>query len=302
MLEQSEKSYGIVLAGGGAKGAYQIGALKALREMGILDRIHSVSGVSIGSVNMTFLASNSLEKAEKAWKNIEVMDFIELDGNGFDILKEGDGIFTREGLKKILHNNINLDDISKAPIDYYLNVCTKTADSSIVPLYVKLNGKDSDTIMNYIMASSAIPIVYDNVCVEGRMCFDGGLKDNTPIKPLYEAGASDIIVISNDSNYKVEGNWTNAKIYPIVPSHSLELDAVIGTGDLSRANAHYRLMLGYLDTKAIMGAFIKGSAVPNLAGNHNIALQEQKKVTLCQSVNNNMEGLARILGSNDFLN
>ena len=55
------KPYGLVLAGGGAKGAYQIGAWKAMREMGVT--FNAVAGVSIGSINGALIVADEYEKA-----------------------------------------------------------------------------------------------------------------------------------------------------------------------------------------------------------------------------------------------
>lgn len=61
---------GICLSGGGARGAYQIGALKALEELGILQKASAFSGASIGAVNVTFAAIGSLDLAMDIWFNV----------------------------------------------------------------------------------------------------------------------------------------------------------------------------------------------------------------------------------------
>ena len=63
-------SYGLVLAGGGAKGAYQIGAWKALKEMGI--NFSAIVGTSIGSINGALIAADDYEKAREMWLNISI--------------------------------------------------------------------------------------------------------------------------------------------------------------------------------------------------------------------------------------
>ena len=60
--------YGIVLEGGGARGAYQIGAWKALKEAGI--EIKGAAGTSVGALNGALICMDDLEKAEKIWENI----------------------------------------------------------------------------------------------------------------------------------------------------------------------------------------------------------------------------------------
>ena len=60
--------FGLVLEGGGAKGSYQIGACKALLEMGV--EIGAVAGTSIGALNGAMIVQGELEKAYELWYNI----------------------------------------------------------------------------------------------------------------------------------------------------------------------------------------------------------------------------------------
>ena len=71
------KTYGLALEGGGAKGAYQIGAWKALREAGI--RFSAVSGTSVGALNGAMIVMDDLEKAENVWNNIHFSQVMDVD-------------------------------------------------------------------------------------------------------------------------------------------------------------------------------------------------------------------------------
>ena len=62
------KEYGLVLDGGGARGAYQIGAWKALREAGV--KIEAVAGTSVGALNGALIRMGDDYKAEKIWRVI----------------------------------------------------------------------------------------------------------------------------------------------------------------------------------------------------------------------------------------
>ena len=66
--------YGLVLAGGGARGAYQIGVMRAIRELGI--EISAVCGTSIGAINGALFAQGSYEKACEMWRDIRLENII----------------------------------------------------------------------------------------------------------------------------------------------------------------------------------------------------------------------------------
>ena len=75
-IDQS-KEYGVVLEGGGARGAYQIGAWKALKEAGV--RIKGISGASVGALNGALMCMDDLEKAEYIWENITYSKVMDVD-------------------------------------------------------------------------------------------------------------------------------------------------------------------------------------------------------------------------------
>ena len=64
----------LVLGGGGAKGAYEIGAIAALNELGI--QAGSVYGVSVGALNAAMYAQGDLERAEALWASIRLSDLV----------------------------------------------------------------------------------------------------------------------------------------------------------------------------------------------------------------------------------
>ena len=149
-----------------------------------------------------------------------------------------------------------------------------------------------EKIEQYLLATSAIPIVYDSVNIDGILYFDGGLVDNTPIAPVYAEGMKNIIVISNNNYYSTEKyNFPGASIVDIVPSSSLDMDTLIGTADLDVNHAHYRLKLGYYDAKAILEACLEGRPVPDLSGNHLLAMREMRMKQLDTNTKDNFNKL-----------
>ena len=73
------KEYGLVLEGGGAKGAYQIGAWKALKEAGV--KIRGVAGTSVGALNGALVCMGDVERAENLWKDISNSMVMDEDAN-----------------------------------------------------------------------------------------------------------------------------------------------------------------------------------------------------------------------------
>ena len=70
---------GIVLCGGGTKGAYEIGVWKSLKDKGIFDKITGFSGASIGAFNSAFMVDGDIDKAVGVWKGFNVFDFVNLN-------------------------------------------------------------------------------------------------------------------------------------------------------------------------------------------------------------------------------
>ena len=95
----TSKTYAIALEGGGAKGAYEIGAWKALEEAGI--KYNAVSGTSVGALNGALMAMRDLPRAEAAWNDMRLSKVIELD-------KEGE-----EDLHKAMNGELELGDIQE---------------------------------------------------------------------------------------------------------------------------------------------------------------------------------------------
>src|SRR5688572_15216559 len=72
---------GLVLVGGGAKGAYQIGCCQALRNAG-LSQFHALSGTSVGAMNAVLIASGNLDKAKALWQETRLRQVLGIDPHG----------------------------------------------------------------------------------------------------------------------------------------------------------------------------------------------------------------------------
>ena len=61
---------GLVFAGGGGKGAYEVGVWRALRELGLEPSVAAVSGTSVGALNAALFATGNLERAQAVWREL----------------------------------------------------------------------------------------------------------------------------------------------------------------------------------------------------------------------------------------
>ena len=107
--------YGLVLAGGGVRGAYQIGVWKALKELKI--KVSAVSGVSIGAVNGALFVQGSKTKAERLWNKIAIDDIILLPKE----MENDENLFKVKNLMKIAKEIYSNNGLDMSPLENLLN-------------------------------------------------------------------------------------------------------------------------------------------------------------------------------------
>jgi len=234
---------GLVLGGGGAKGAYQAGVLKALKEANILSYVTHVSANSIGSINALMVVDEDIEACEQIWRTISKKDALKLKSKS-----EKGGIFSRNGLIKILEENVNFEHISQAERQLYITAYNK--DKQKIEFFLA-NGKSKQDILSYVLASSAIPYVYAPVKI-GDYYYSDGFKENVPVRVLKNAGCDVIIIIGLRPEYhpspeELEG----ISVIDFTPPYQLgnnRFDAL----DFKLKNIEFRIKNGYLTAKKIL--------------------------------------------------
>ncbi len=238
-----KKEWGLVLSGGGGKGAYQIGVLKALDELGIYNDIKMLSGSSVGALNSALFLMDDTARADKIWRSISPEQFIEAD---MDMIDGKEGLVSREGLLRIIDKELDLNRISADPRTTYVTL--SQYDSSVPAVkYFMLNAGSPERIRKLLLASSAMPIIYEPVEIDGHIYKDGGVTDNTPIRPLYIEGIRHFIVVGLFTDCVIEeGSFPGAEFVLIKPEKSLG-GLLSGSLDYSSEVAAKRIELGYLD-------------------------------------------------------
>lgn len=256
-----KRNVALVLGGGGGKGAYQIGAWQAIREYGIEKDIGAVAGTSVGALNGVLFLQGNLETANKVWSMVDNDKILHLNTSGhIRALKKfklgrilTDGVFSNQGLLDLLETFVDIEKISQAVIPAFATCCPVPGFSIKnlalpKPTYFQLNGLSREQIISVLLASSAIPFVFDAVEINGTSYVDGGLADNVPIQPLYEQGFRKFIVVNLDMYQRLpREKYRDADIIEIMPDHSRS-ETITGILDFSPEAISSHVQAGYRDS------------------------------------------------------
>ena len=240
---------GLVLAGGGGKGSYEIGVWKYLHEIGLDSQISVISGTSVGGLNAFLIGYGDYDLAERLWLTEVENRILDTESQSH----KNDAIFSREGLLQIIDENIRFDRIQEMPKIYVTCYNSKKKQAN----YIKLNGLKDTEIKHFLLATSAIPIVFQKESINGNAYYDGGLMDNLPLRPLISEGCTHALIISLDKDDKNDYSGYDIKSVVIRPSCNLG-SFVKGVLDFSSERTQIRIQLGYNDCKNIYNLQIKG--------------------------------------------
>ncbi|MBN2545117.1 MAG: patatin-like phospholipase family protein [Spirochaetes bacterium] len=255
--------YALVLGGGGANGAYQIGAWKALRELKI--EFNAIIGNSVGALNAGFIAMNKFNDAEKIWENLTIDKIVKIPEDLFkkgklrikfskvSIFKKLELLFKNKGLdteplKQMIESNMDEKKIRKSGIDF--GIITYQLND-FKPLELFLDDIKEGKLADYLIASSSIPVIFKSTELDGKKLIDGGIHDNIPFNLAKERGYKNIIVIDISGlgvtkKPNIEGTNT------IYIKNSMELGNII---DFDPDKLKKYIKMGYLDTLKIFNRF-----------------------------------------------
>ena len=240
---------GLVLAGGGGKGAYQIGVWKYLREIGIDSRIAVVSGTSVGGLNGFLIANGDFDVAVQIWTKEIATEILDVVSTSY---KKG-ALFSRQGLLDIIERHIDFSTVKSFDKTLYVT-CTNINSSKAE--YIKLNGLSKSKIEKYLLATSAIPGIFENERIKMRSYCDGGLYDNVPIKPLIEENCTHAIIVNLNSNSQRSFSEYGIKSVVIKPSSSLG-NFLTGTLNFLPVNAKAGIEMGYNDCRKLYASMLE---------------------------------------------
>lgn len=258
------KEYGIVLEGGGAKGSYQIGVWRALREAGL--RIRGIAGASVGALNGAMMCMDDMEKAEYIWENISyskvmavedgVMENLvkgnlksltiqEILGQVTDFLKNRG--FDATPLRQMIGEIVDEDKLRSSDRELYVTTYSLT-DRKLLELNIR--DIPEGMIADILLACAYFP-AFRVEKVRGKTFVDGAGWNNVPVDVLLDHGYKDIIVVRiYGLGYDTERTLEipdDVALFHIAPRKDLG-----GILEFDRKRSRKNMKMGYFDAKRFL--------------------------------------------------
>jgi NTE family protein len=255
----SSSKYGLVLSGGGGKGAYEVGVWKAMQEYGLAQKIRAVSGTSVGGLNSALFSLQDYDQLEELWLTKVP-----------DKLTQDDALISQAGLTNIIES-LPLTDLQSMVFPqvyvtavrnrFILAKLIKSKPGQYATRFNLNSESDVDQIKKKLLATSAFPIVCPSVkLADGYEYSDGGNEavggDNTPIDPIAdnhpEINNIFIVYLAHEPGRKIkEIDYDTKTLVQIVPS--IELGGILdGTTNFTSSRIKLLINYGYEDTVRVL--------------------------------------------------
>lgn len=167
---------GLVLSGGGARGIAHIGVIKAIEELQI--KIDAISGVSAGAIFGALYASGlTVDEMFAVAQHADLFDLM-------DFRFGKPGLFKADAIRKTVEKNLKAKTFSELKIP--LTVAATDFGNAQIAYFT------SGSLVDAVVASSTIPVIFQPEIINGNMYVDGGLLNNFPVEPLLNS--CDVII------------------------------------------------------------------------------------------------------------
>lgn len=232
--------FGLVLAGGGARGAYEAGVMRYIftelaPKLRVPVNMQVVCGTSAGALNAGFLAGvgsapGGAIALSRIWQQLEVEQVFTI--TTFDLLRsprllwqvsaEGDkggSLLDARPLHALVRRHLPADQIRQRVAEGLLRAlviaATEVATGRCVlfmdhdsrhelgPISLHEELRRTAISAEHVLASAAIPFLFSPVSIDGRYFLDGGLRQNTPLSPALMLGADRVLVVSVNPPFEV---------------------------------------------------------------------------------------------------
>jgi NTE family protein len=202
MVTVANPKIAIILSGGGAKGSFQAGALDRLIKEKNLKNVVAVAGVSVGALNALMTATGQIEPMVHLWKKLNSDMVYKERGvvraagsfllHKIGIGKAPFGYYDNSPLRKLIAENTKGKRFQTA---FYCGVVNahNLQYTEFSRSYMHLVG---DTVIDYVLASTSIPVVFDTVKINNEHYMDGGVRFVSPIGKVLSHEQDEVYIIS----------------------------------------------------------------------------------------------------------
>jgi NTE family protein len=179
----------VILTGGGAKGAYEAGAVAALAEAGLPIRL--VAGTSAGALTAAMIAAGRADRLEATWRSITREQIYSLRAPTFfagllpgwlalSALSHARSLLDPQPLRELIVASVALERIRSSPIGLIVTATDLVRREPRV--------FDNRTVtLDVLVAAAAVPGLFPAVDVDGALLVDGGLTGRAPVLEALEA-------------------------------------------------------------------------------------------------------------------
>ena len=248
--------WALVLSGGGARGAYEAGALKAIKELNL--NVKGVYGTSVGALNGAFYVQGDVDELYEMWQNLSFENVMELPSTSstnvfrlplskiYKVISSGG--FNVSPLAFLISKYLDEEKVRKSGIDFGL----VTVDvSNFIPLELYISDIPSGKLIDYLMASANYPL-FQRWKIGKNIYIDGGFYNNAPVSMALKKGFKRILLI----------DISDIPIFlPKIPQ-TVELKVIKPSGPIGNAMefvpSQERIWeeMGYLDTMKFFGKLV----------------------------------------------
>lgn len=187
----------LILSGGGARGAYQVGVWRRLQEMDWQPDL--VCGTSIGSLNGTLIGMGwDARQLEGFWESMQRKQIFRISfrrrmnylmGNLLHRHPGWPALMDNRPMRGLLEPIIDERRLRESPIEV---VVTAT---NVRRAQLEYFSSAERFTVDHVMASCALPVVFPWQEIDGELYWDGGIMANTPVFPALQRGAREIVVV-----------------------------------------------------------------------------------------------------------
>ncbi|MFO8055429.1 MAG: patatin-like phospholipase family protein [Bacteroidales bacterium] len=245
---EKDQKLGLVLSGGGARGFAHLGVLEAFEDFGLRPDI--ISGTSAGAIAGVFYANGYHPR--------EILDIL-MQRNFISYtrlsLSRGRGFMKLSGVKKLMKDKLTVKNIEDLDIPFV--ICVTNMNKGVSEYFA------SGPIIDAVLASSSIPVIFQLIKINGTLYADGGVLNNLPVDgikdkaelifginvtpPAEEDDLGSVLQIAERSFHLSISANINTKVS--LCDHYIEMPELMNYSLLKSSNGKKIYEIGYNKTK-----------------------------------------------------